>query len=393
MKTTRLANALMLSTCLAFNNCSAGARTSDQEYSNEMPLPESPDNVDNTRVQVALLLDTSNSMDGLIDQAKSRLWNIINTLTTLKYKGKTPRIEIALYEYGNSGLSGEKNYIRQVAPMTTDLDFISEKLFSLRTNGGDEYCGAVIQEAVRKLDWGGQASDMKLVYIAGNEPFNQGGIHYRDAITSALSKGIFVNTIYCGDHQSGITEFWKDGADKGKGQYFNIDSDKKVRFITTPYDAKIEACNERINDTYISYGSAGTSGKQNQVRQDANAASMSKANYTERAVTKSKSKYYKNSSWDLVDKAEEDKTIVQNIDKKQLDVAYQNKTTAELQVIIDEKARERARLQQEIQDLAKQRQDYIDAASKKAGDDDDLGVAINSSILQLAHSKGYVVSQ
>jgi hypothetical protein len=52
----------------------------------------------NTKIQVALLLDTSNSMDGLIDQAKSRLWNIVNTLTTLKYDGQTPNIEIYLYE-------------------------------------------------------------------------------------------------------------------------------------------------------------------------------------------------------------------------------------------------------------------------------------------------------
>ncbi len=43
------------------------------------------------KIQVALLLDTSNSMDGLIDQAKSRLWNIVNTLTTLKYNGKASR--------------------------------------------------------------------------------------------------------------------------------------------------------------------------------------------------------------------------------------------------------------------------------------------------------------
>lgn len=54
-------------------------------------------------------------MDGLIDQAKSRLWNIVNTLTTLKYSGQTPDIEIALYEYGNDGLSKESNYIRQIA--------------------------------------------------------------------------------------------------------------------------------------------------------------------------------------------------------------------------------------------------------------------------------------
>ncbi|MFC3158752.1 hypothetical protein ACFOEQ_09610 [Chryseobacterium arachidis] len=106
------------------------------------------------KIQVALLLDTSNSMDGLIDQAKSRLWNIVNTLTTLKYNGQAPQIEIALYEYGNDGLRDE-NYIRQVTPLTQDLDLVSEKLFALRTNGGNEYCGAVIRDASTNLKWDG----------------------------------------------------------------------------------------------------------------------------------------------------------------------------------------------------------------------------------------------
>ena len=33
---------------------------------------------------LALLLDTSNSMDGLIDQAKSQLWKIVNELAAAK---------------------------------------------------------------------------------------------------------------------------------------------------------------------------------------------------------------------------------------------------------------------------------------------------------------------
>ena len=38
---------------------------------------------DNT-VQIALLLDTSNSMDGLINQAKSQLWDIVNEFSLAK---------------------------------------------------------------------------------------------------------------------------------------------------------------------------------------------------------------------------------------------------------------------------------------------------------------------
>src|SRR5687768_12616138 len=53
-------------------------------------------------IMLALLLDTSNSMDGLIDQAKSQLWKIANELAAAKSSdGSRPNIKIALYEYGN----------------------------------------------------------------------------------------------------------------------------------------------------------------------------------------------------------------------------------------------------------------------------------------------------
>jgi uncharacterized protein with von Willebrand factor type A (vWA) domain len=36
------------------------------------------------KIQVALLLDTSGSMDGLLEQAKSQLWKMVNELATSK---------------------------------------------------------------------------------------------------------------------------------------------------------------------------------------------------------------------------------------------------------------------------------------------------------------------
>ncbi len=36
------------------------------------PTPKKP------VIQVAILLDTSNSMDGLIDQARKQLWRVVN---------------------------------------------------------------------------------------------------------------------------------------------------------------------------------------------------------------------------------------------------------------------------------------------------------------------------
>src|SRR5262245_40495134 len=88
-------------------------------------------------VQIALLLDTSNSMDGLIGQAKTQLWRVVNDLAGSRCRGRSPRIEVALYEYGNSGLAAGENYVRQVLPFTHDLDRVSERLFGLTTNGGE----------------------------------------------------------------------------------------------------------------------------------------------------------------------------------------------------------------------------------------------------------------
>ena len=343
---------------------------------------------ENTKIQVALLLDTSNSMDGLIEQAKSRLWNIVNTLTTLKYRGKTPTIEISLYEYGNDGLSSEKNYIRQVTPLTTDLDLISEKLFSLRTNGGAEYCGAVIQDATKNLKWATGNSTMKLVYIAGNEGFNQGPINYKEAINDALKNDIYINTIYCGNQNEGINLLWKDGADVAKGKYFNIDSNQTIQYVATPYDDSINQYNIKINATYIGYGSQGYMKKNNQEVQDKNAESISSANFTERTVSKA-SAVYTNSEWDLVDKYKDDKTALSKIKKEELPKELANKSTKEIEEFINEKTKEREKLQKEIAELAKKRQEFIDKERDKTAVKDDLGVAISNSIIELGKIKGF----
>lgn len=342
-----------------------------------------------TKIQVAILLDVSGSMDGLIEQAKSRLWNIVNTLTTLKYRGESPQIEIALYAYG-TGNRYEGDYMYQITPLTTDLDLISEKLFALRTSGSEEYCGTAISRATKELEWGSNESDMKLIYIAGNEIFEQGRISYKTSIPQALRKDIYVNTIHCGNPETGIRDLWKDASVRGKGKFFNIDSNARVRYIETPYDDRISSCNQRLNDTYISYGELGYEKQANQVTQDRNAASISKANSAERIVSKSKS-VYKNSSWDLVDMVKDDGAALDKIKEAELPAELQGKSKDEIKQLVTQKEKERNDIQKEIADLAKKRQEYIDNQSQNDPDDEDLGKAISESLLAFAKVKGYTV--
>ena len=91
------------------------------------PIEETKGNT----VKIALLLDTSNSMDGLINQAKSQLWDIVNELSYAKCHNSKPNLQIALYEYGNDGLEQSDGFIRQVLNFSDDLDEISKKLFAI----------------------------------------------------------------------------------------------------------------------------------------------------------------------------------------------------------------------------------------------------------------------
>jgi hypothetical protein len=159
-------------------------------------------------IQIALLLDTSNSMDGLIDQAKSQLWSVVNEFIGARRDGHPPALEVALYEYGNDGLPAQEGFVRLVVPMTDDLDTVSERLFALKTNGGQEYCGQVIRDAVTQLAWSRSSDVYKAIFIAGNEPFTQGAVNYNASCRAAIEKGIIINTIFCGPMPEGEQTGW-----------------------------------------------------------------------------------------------------------------------------------------------------------------------------------------
>jgi hypothetical protein len=310
-------------------------------------------------IMLALLLDTSNSMDGLIDQAKSQLWRIVNEVAAAKsLDGQQPNIKIALYEYGNDGLSSDEGFIRQVSALTDDLDVISEKLFSLTTNGGNEFCGQVIKSSLNQLAWTDSKADLKMIFIAGNEPFTMGGVSYELACAAAKEKGVVVNTIYCGDFNEGIQLSWKRGAELTGGTFMNIEQDNETVFVPTPYDEQIAAFNDKLNATYVYYGASGEFKKEQQVLQDKNAASYGVANMAERSFCKS-SHAYKNSSWDLVDAAKDDEKVITEIKSDDLPTEMRAMTMEQRKVYIRQKSEERKKIQVEIQTLNRNRQEYI----------------------------------
>ena len=346
-------------------------------------------------VQIAILLDTSGSMSGLIEQAKTELWALVNEFIFAKRNGVSPELQVALYEYGKSSLDRKDGYIRQIVPLTTDLDKISEELFALKTNGGDEYCGWVIQDATKSLQWSNSFNDLKVIFIAGNEPFTQGPIDYNKSCKEAIAKGIIVNTVHCGSESDGLSGHWKDGAVLADGSFLNIDQNRRVVQINAPQDKEIAELNSKLNETYIAYGSRGMIGLQNQVAQDRNAASISMANNSSRAATKASSNY-RNSEWDLVDALKDKKLDLKDIKKEDLPENMQAMSLEERQSFADQKAAERTTIQKRIQELNTQREAFVNAELKKQATSqniDTLGFAMNSTIRKQAMQKNFTFEQ
>lgn len=342
------------------------------------------------KIQMAILFDASGSMNGLLDQAKARMWSIVNELTALRYDSIAPTVEIALYSYGNDGHSQSDYFVKQLVPLTTDLDLISENLFSITTNGGSEYCAGVISKSLDDLAWSPESLDLKMIYIAGNEPFNQGPLDYKTICKDACEREISINTIHCGTYEQGVKDFWFDGSKIGCGDYFHIDSDKSVQQIATPYDSLINVYNDSLNTTYMGYGVKGVARKDLQVKQDNNAEMFSKSNKAERSVAKSK-KNYSNASWDLVDAENDGKINIEELKEEELPEEFKGKTVEEKKVLLKEKGAKRRIYQKKIAELAKDRQAFIIEEKSKLGADeeDDFGSSVSKSIEKKSKKIGY----
>lgn len=359
---------------------------------------QEPFHGDRPAVDVAILLDTSNSMDGLISQAKTQLWKIVQQFASAEKAGKTPLLRVAVFEYGNTGLPAQEGYIRQVVPLTDNLDDVSEGLFQLTTNGGDEYCGMVIDEALKRLDWNKEPNAYKAIFIAGNEPFTQGSVSYTDACKKAIEAGVVVNTIHCGDYQAGVSGQWQHGAQLAEGKYMNIDQDQKVVQIKTPQDKIIIELNSELNKTYLWYGKADLRQRfsSNQLAQDANAYGVGGGAGASRIASKATS-LYRNVGRDLVDSFDVDKEILDKVPAAELPEAMQKMEPEERAAHLKKLAARRAELKKKIAGVNAEREAFIAEAQKEKAEEEGgeatLGDAIAAAVRDQLKASGFEIKK
>ena len=352
-----------------------------------MPEKQESAKVEPPRVELAILLDTSGSMDGLLAQAKNRLWDVVNTMATARKHGVIPDLWVALYEYGKQSLTPESGWIRQIVPLSQDLDLISTELFNLTTNGGDEFCGQAISRAVTNLKWS-TGNSYRAIFIAGNEPFTQGSVDYVGACKTAIGKGIIINTLHCGNEGQGRSGKWDHAALLSDGKFFNIDHNKTAQSIPTPQDARIRELNKKLNTTYVAYGRLGAEKKARQRAADKASESAPAEADVDRALSKG-SGLYENSSWDLVDALEKKKVKLKDVKEDQLPKEMKKMTLKEREVYVEKKTKERKALQDELTKLGKERAKFIEKELKNSGVET-FSSAVKRTLQNQMKAKGFV---
>ena len=326
-------------------------------------------------------------MDGLIEQAKSQLWKLVNELSLARKDGQPPRLQVSLYEYGKSSLPQDSGYLRMIAPLITDLDQISEKLFELTTNGGDEYCGQAIRQASGDLAWSEDNGNLKIIFIAGNEEFTQGTADYRASCAEAKRRGIIVNTIFCGSQTEGARTGWQDGATAGDGKYTNIDQEQKSFAMDAPQDEFLDSLGRELNATFLAWGEGGKAGKNRQLEQDKNASSYSRQVVSERTMAKASAQY--SVAWDLVDGVREGRTELNGVADKDLPFVLRDKTAREKRKYIEGLYTSRQVIGNKIRTLYLERQRFIDQQLNGTSPGNTLDYAIIQAVREQAGQRGF----
>ncbi len=168
----------------------------------------------NDDIQVVLVLDASGSMIELFNAASASMEKVLTTLSNAKLNGKKTKVNVGIVIYGQAMKNGAP---MKLSPFTTQVRKIRARLEKVACDGSIEECGAAIAFASdnKNFPWNQRDRDdmLKVIFIAGNEAFNQGTKDYKEAIEEANKKNIIINTIHCGPPDAE----WEEAAELGRG--------------------------------------------------------------------------------------------------------------------------------------------------------------------------------
>ena len=364
----------------------AGCAPADEPLPAAAPhAPRHPERVAPKTIDLAICLDTSGSMQGLIDAARQKLWSLVSELAMAK---PTPSLRVALLTFGSPG-SDDPGHVVLRTDFTQDLDLVSEKLFQLGTNGGDEFVGRVLHRALGSLAWTTERS-LRLVFVAGNESADQDREKpFRLEAQNAVARGVIVNAIYCGGPDDGDAALWRELALLGKGRFASIDHNQGTVAIATPFDQPLAELSAKLNATYVFVGNKAREQEERQRAQDGNAAGAGAPAAAERAAAKASGLYKTD---DLVERLAADPTLdLATLKDEELPEDMQKVPAAERKAWLEARKTEREALQTQVKELDHKRRAHVETEMKRQqlSDTNGLDRALKNAVREQAGAAGF----
>lgn len=359
-----------------------------------MPRATAASAGDDATVQLAILLDTSGSMDGLVDQARCQVWTLIDEIASARRNGSKAQLEIAVLEYGNSRTQKTRGYVRRVLDFSGDLDEVSRALFSLTLKGGDEFCGEAIRQACDDLEWKTDAA-YQAIFIAGNEPFDQGETQFASVLPRLAEKGIPVNSIYCRwkDAKPDEDRQWDLASQRSGGVFGAIDHNHQLAMTETPFDGEFRVLNKRMNETFLWYGKDAEKSRRNQLEQDRNSQKMSNDVFAQRMSAKI-GHLYRHDHADLVDAVHHGSVDLSQMSEDEMPATLRAMATSERAAHVTKMIESRERVRREMASLIAKRHEWLKGKMSEQlteGEDDPAtwGDAFVKAIRQQLIQRGF----
>ncbi|MEL6673820.1 MAG: hypothetical protein AAFR61_16560, partial [Bacteroidota bacterium] len=255
------------------------------------------------KIQVALIIDGSKSMDEWLEAAKAEFWYMVDGLL-MPYENANdyaaqPILEVAMIEYGQKKWRRKNRFMNVSVPFTPNLDRVSEALYRVRPRGSREFTGEAIELAMDELRWSRDRDDIKLIYVIGNQSIRKGRTDFVSAVKSAKRQDIEVHTVFCGTYGEGVRKGWRKASKKGNGTYTALEDPSVRSYRPTQYDDRVISLNDTWNDTYIPYGPNGSVYLDQMYAQDRWIRGYGSGPWVSRIIVKTRNPY-SCVEWDLV---------------------------------------------------------------------------------------------
>jgi hypothetical protein len=304
-------------------------------------------------VEVVFCLDTTGSMTGLIDAAKSRIWAICNQMLNGR---PMPVLKVGLVAFRDKG----DEYVTKVYDLRDDLDAVYADVQTfVATGGGDtpEAVNQALDDSINKISWSRDPHTIKILYLVGDAPPHMDyldDVKYPVTCAVAARRGILINTIQCGN-DADCTRHWKDICERGKGAYVAIPQNGGTKGVSTSFDRRLAEINAELARGTMVFGDAAKRAA------DLKRAKAAESLATEIAADRAGylAKEGRVARYDLLDAIQSGKFALAAVPSQQLPDELQKLTPKERAEYLAKLGDKRVKLLTEARDLDRQRATHL----------------------------------